>query len=370
MTDIPAPALSPEQRLRRPALTPEQRFRRSVYSTVAAGAALLLYIVVADQFMPVTPEARVLYDTIRVAPEVSGTVVQVHVTNDQPAKAGQVLFEIDPNRYELAVTAAELAVEQAEQTIRQRDADIAEARAAVASARAAAEEARRQANRMVELSKRNAVSLAATDAAIARRDETRAALGVAEARLRASLVLRGEEGPDNLYLREARNKLALAQRDLRQTKVVLAEDGIITNMRLRPGNYISSGTPVLAVVGLQPTIAADFREKALARVQVGDQALVSFDAIPGRLFEGHVASIDAGIAQGQVNPDGTLVQTVETDRWIRRAQRVRVNVQLNDPPRLVSGSRATVQLVPGGSPIARMLAEAQIRLIALVRYVY
>ena len=354
----------------RPALTPEQRFRRSVYTATAAGALLLLYAVVADQFMPITPEARVLYDTTRVAPEISGTVVRVNVTNDQRVKAGQVLFEIDPVRYQLAVDAAELALEQAEQTILRRDAEIAEARAAIAIAKATADEAMREATRTWELCKRNVVPVSTAEAAAAERDAALAAVQVAEARLRASLVQRGVEGPDNLYLREARNKLAIARRDLEQTRVIAAEDGVIANMRLRPGNYVAPGTPVLAVVGLNPIIAADFREKALTRVGVGDEALVSFDALPGRVFAGRVASIDAGVAQGQVNADGTLAQTVETDRWIRRAQRVRVNVSLDAPPRLVSGARATVQLVPNGSVIARALAQAQIRLFALVRYVY
>jgi multidrug resistance efflux pump len=351
-------------------LTPEQRFRRSVFVATAAGLSLLLYAVVADQFMPITPEARVIYDTTRIAPEVSGTVVRVNVSNDQSVKAGQVLFEIDPTRYQLAVEAADVALAQARQTILQRDADIAEARAAVSSAKATADEAVRQANRKLELSNRNAVPHSVAEAAAAERDAALASVQVAEARLRASVVQRGDAGSDNLYLREARNRLALARRDLEQTRVVAAEDGIIANLRLRPGDYVAPGAPVLAVVGQNPTVVADFREKALTRVDIGDPALVSFDALPGRVFTGRVASIDAGIAQGQLYADGTLAQTIETDRWLRRAQRVRVNLQLDDPPRLVSGARATVQLAPAGSVFARAIAEAQIRLISLVRYVY
>ncbi|WP_158675196.1 efflux RND transporter periplasmic adaptor subunit [Pseudoxanthomonas sp. SGNA-20] len=359
-----------DQTSRPPEPTPEQRFRRSVYIATAIGVLLLLYVVVADQFMPLTPESRVLYDTTRIAPEVPGTVVRVNVANGQAVKAGQVLFEIDSTRYELAVRSAKLALEETERTIRQRDADIAAARAAVASARAVADDAVRQARRQVALAEQRVVPASAAEAAVARRDESLAALRAAEARLQAVLVQRGEQGPDNLYLREAKNNLAIAQRDLEHTRVVALEDGIVTNMRLRPGNYVPAGTPVLALVGLKPTITADFREKALNRVNPGDPAIVSLDALPGRVFVGRVVSVDAGIAQGQLNPDGSLVETVETDRWIRRAQRVRVNVQLEDPPQLVSGSRATVQLVPHSSTIARVFAEAQIRLLAALRYVY
>jgi len=354
----------------RSSVTPEQRFRRSVCASVSAAALLLLYAVVADRFMPITPEARVLYDTTRVAPEVSGTVVRVNVANDQPVESGQVLFELDPTRYKLAVEAAQLALEEAEQTTRQWDADIAEARAAVASARAAADDAIREAERKAQLSERKVVPISMAESAAATRDEALALVRVAEARLRSSLVKRGDDGPDNLFLREARNKLAVAQRDLTLTKVVAAEDGIVVNMRLRPGHYIAAGTPVLTVVGRTPTIAADFREKALTQVRIGDQALVNFDALPGRVFAGRVVSIDAGIAQGQVDADGTLAQPVETDRWIRRAQRVRVNVQLDAPPDLVSGARATVQLVPDSPSVFRLFAKAQIVLFALARYVY
>jgi len=356
--------------LPKPILTPEQRFRRSVYRCVGVGAFFLFYLVIADQFMPVTSEVRVIYDTTRIAPEVSGTVVRVNVDNDQPIKAGEVLFEIDPTRYELNVTSARLALEQAELTIRQRDADIAEARAAIASAKATADDAIRQANRKLELSANNTISKSDADTAVANRDESVAALHVAEARLRSSIVLRGDEGPDNLYLREARNNLAIAERDLSKTKVALSEGGTVTNMHLRPGNYVSAGAPVMAVVGLNPTIGADFREKALSRVHVGDPAYVTFDALPGQVFNGHVSSIDAGIAEGQINADGSLVEIVETDRWIRRAQRVRVNVTLETPPEVVSGGRATVQLVPNNSWFSRVFAQIQIRVLALSHYVY
>lgn len=327
-------------------------------------------MVLADLFIPVTPEARVLYDTTRIAPEVAGTVVRVHVADGESVKAGQVLFEIDPTRYALAEKSARLALEEVERTIRQRDADIAAARAAVASAKAVADDAARQANRQVALSRQHAVSVSLAEAAESRRDESRAALRMAEARLRATQVLRGETGSNNLDLRVAQNNLAIAQRDLALTHVVAAEDGVVANMRLRPGHYVAPGTPVLALVGLKPTIAADFREKALRRVRVGDPAIVSLDAMPGRVFRGRVVSIDAGVARGQVNPDGSLVETVETDRWIRRAQRVRVNVELDAPPSLVSGARATVQLVPNDTVLARVVAAAQIRLLALLHYVY
>ncbi|MFC0284332.1 HlyD family secretion protein [Camelimonas abortus] len=354
----------------RPSLTPEQRFRRSVFTSAAAAALLLLYAVIADRYMPVTPEARALYDTVRVAPEVSGAVVRVNVANNQPVEAGQVLFEIDPSRYALAVRAAQLAIEHAGQANRQLDAEIAEAEAAVASARAAAADQVRQARRKTELSERMVVPVSMAETAAARRDEALAALQAAQARLSSSLVRRGDRGPDNLAMREARNRLAIAQRELASTTVVAAQDGVVANMWLRPGHYVAAGAPVLTVVGRTPTIVADFREKALTRVRPGDRALVSFDALPGQVFAGRVISIEAGVAQGQVDPDGMLARTVETDRWIRRAQRVRVNVRLDAPPRLVSGARATVQLVPRGSAVFRFLARIQIVLFAQARHVY
>jgi multidrug resistance efflux pump len=174
----------------------------------------------------------------------------------------------------------------------------------------------------------------------------------------------------NLKLRTALNRLDVARRDLGHTRVLAVGAGRVANLQLRPGDFVQTGSPVMALVGTAPIVAADFREKTLARVRLSDRAFVTFDAKPGEVYPGRVDSIDAGIAQGQLNADGALVQTVETDRWIRRAERVRVNILLDEPLSLTSGARATVQISPSQGGVWARIAAWQIRLVALFRYVY
>ncbi|WP_066098178.1 HlyD family secretion protein [Xanthomonas massiliensis] len=336
---------------------------------LAIGALLLGYIALADRFMPITPEARALSGVTRIAPEVSGRVLAVSVANNQPVSAGQPLFRIDPLAYRQAVAAAELAVQQAIQDNGERDAAVAQAQAAVASAQSAADDAARQAERLQALARQRYVALGQAQTALAERDAAMAALRSARAQLQAARVQRGAPGEANLALRTAGNSLDIARRDLDRTQVRAPQDGVVANLQLRPGDYAQAGQSVLALVGRNPVVAADFREKTLAGVHVGDRALVVFDGRPGQVYVGRVASIDAGIAQGQLDADGALVETVETDRWIRRAERMRVNVRLDQAPHLPSGARATVQLVPTGG-LAALLARVQIRLASWVAYVY
>lgn len=319
--------------------------------------------------MPITPEARAFHGVTRISPEVSGKVVAVEVANNQPVSAGQLLFRIDPLAYRQVVAAAELAVQQAMQDNRERDADVEQARSAVISAQSASDYAQRQAKRMQTLVQVHAVSVEQAQSAQTAADAALAELRSARARLQAAQVQRGAEGDANLAVRTARNRLDMARRDLNRTWVKAPQDGVVSNLQLRQGAYAQAGQPVLALVGRDPVVAADFREKTLARVHVGDRALVAFDGRPGQVYVGRVESVDAGIAQGQLDADGALVETVETDRWIRRAERMRVNVRLEAGPDLPSGARATVQLLPAGG-LAALLARVQIRLASWVAYVY
>ncbi len=58
---------------------------------------------------------------------------------------------------------------------------------------------------------------------------------------------------------------------------------MVANLQLQPGDYVPAGQPVIALVADRAEIVADFREKSLRHVNVGDEAQVVFDALPGTL---------------------------------------------------------------------------------------
>ncbi|WP_411571695.1 HlyD family efflux transporter periplasmic adaptor subunit [Pectobacterium cacticida] len=83
-------------------------------------------------------------------------------------------------------------------------------------------------------------------------------------------------------MRTALNRLDIVRRDLDRTRVYAPQDGVIGNLQLRLGDYAQAGQPVLVLVGPDPVVAADFREKTRVRVRVGDRALVAFDGRSGK----------------------------------------------------------------------------------------
>lgn len=353
-------------------MSPDARFRALMLGSLALTGLTFVYYLVADMHMPVSPEARLTYHVTQVAPDVSGRVVDVSVRNNQEVARGQLLFRVDPDTYRTAVHDAELLVEQARQDNSQLDATIAAATAEVRRAQAHADDAERELRRFRELVADRYVSRSALDQAQARSDVAHAALQSSRAALNAARVQRGSDGDSSLRLRRARNVLANAQLNLRRSEVVALAPGIVSNMRLEAGAYAQAGAPKLALISTSPNLQADFREKALLHVDGGTKAQVAFDALPGRLFDAVVTSLDAGVARGQIDPDGRLASPDQSDRWVRDAERVRVNLRLLEPPPrpLMTGARATVQLHPQPDGLRHWLGRVQIRVITLLHYVY
>lgn len=353
-------------------MTPDQRFARWVQIAIVALACFFLYFLTADLTMPLTPQAQMTRPVVKIAPRVAGQVIEVPVHNNQRVEAGQLLFRLDPHPFQLAVERARLAVEQARQDNTELDASLAAARAAASAARAQRDELSEHAQRLRALLGRQHISRQAYDKAEADRQVAEAELLAALARVGEMKARRGQAGHDNLRLRQARNDLHQANLQLAYSEVRAQTSGVLSNLQLTPGAFLSAGTAVAALVANPPDIIADFREKALRYVRTNSPAVVVFDARPGELFSAHVSHFDAGVREGQIEANGELAAPVESERWVRDAQRQRVHIELDEPlpVTLPTGAKATIQLEPFDNPVVGFFAGVQIRLISLLHYVY
>ena len=353
-------------------MTADSAFRAWMAGALALTGLTFAYYLAADINMPMSPEARLTYRVTQVAPDVSGRVIEVRVRNNQHVQPGQLLFRIDPASYLAAVHDAQLQVEQAGQDNAELDAAVVAASAEVERSAAQLRDAERELQRFRALIDDRYVSRSALDQAQARRDVAAAQLQSAHAARKVLQQRRGSAGASSLRLRRARNALARAQIDLQRTWVVALEPGIVSNMRLETGAYAQAATPKLALVSTLPQLHADFREKSVLNIVPGTIAEVAFDALPGRVFDAEVMSLDAGVSGGQIDPDGRLATPEQDDRWVRDAERVRVNLRLQQlPPRsLMTGARATVQLHPRNEGLRHWLGQLQIRLVSRLHYVY
>ena len=353
-------------------MNPEKRFRLWMSTCLATAVGAFAYFLIADIHMPISADARLIYRVTQVSPEVNGRVVRVAVANNQRVQRGDLLFEIDPLVYRNAVQNAELQLEQAVQSNAELDAAIASAASQVNRAQAQYQDAEREHGRFRLLSKEGFVSRAALDKAEAQSVTASAELEAARAALQAAKVRRGSAGEQSLRLRLAHNALANSRIDLTRSKVTALEPGVVSNLQLEAGTYAQAGVPRLALVSTSPQLHADFREKSLRGVAAGTLAEVAFDALPGLVFKSEVTSLEPGIADGHIVADGRLASPDHSDRWLRDAERVRVNLRLlqSPPVQLMSGARATVQLHTGTGGVRLWLGHAQIQFVSYLHYVY
>lgn len=352
-------------------MTPDQKFARWVKHAIVVFVLVFAYFLVADLTIPLTPQAMATRTVTKVAPRISGQITAIYVRNNQLVRKGDVLFEIDPRPFQLAVEQARLNLAQATKNNAQLDASIAAAQARVAASQIIAEQKTREANRFNTLFKKNGVSGQQRDDATSDATAARANLAAAKASLQELRVNRGATDDSNLAVQIAKNQLEQALLNLSYTQVAAEHDGAITNLQLESGTYAAAGMPLVALVDTEVDIIADFREKSLRRIDDHSYALIAFDSQPGKVYRAEISSLDAGVSSGQFNADGSLATPTVSNRWVRDAQRMRLHLTVagNLPNPLPAGARATVQLVPDGHMMG-WFARLQIKLLSTLHYIY
>ena len=354
-------------------MTPEQKFARWVRVSIAAFLAIFAWFIVADIWIPLTPDSTVMRVVTPVSPRVSGYVAQVHVHNNSQVKKGDLLYELDPTPFSNKVQAAQIAFEQAKLSNQQLDAQIAAARANLRTAQFTARNDKVTLDRYQRLSTMQNVSQSDLDKVRTTWQTSEQSVSALRASIHNLQIQRGErDDRRNVTLQQYQTTLREAQLNLEWTKIRAEADGTVSNLQLSPGLYASAGSPVMAVVNQQTDIVADFREKSLRHTRQGTDAAVVFDAMPGKVFAARVTSSDAGILAGQEEVNGELSQPEQSTRWVRDAQRMRIHVALDEPleKTLPTGARATVQLYNSEGAFARFFSGLQIHLISWLHYVY
>jgi RND family efflux transporter MFP subunit len=255
---------------------------------------------------PWTRDARISADIVGVTPDVSGLVSEVKVRDNQMVHRGDLLFVVDPARFDLALRQAE---------------------AVVASRLSTLQQAVRDFNRYN--------SLTSTEVSRQQVEQTQAA----------------EEGAAANYQQAIADR-DLAKLNLARTQISAPVNGIITNFDLRPGDYVTAGRPVTALVDSDSLrIDAYFEETRLPRIHVGDRVRIRLMGEATRL-NGHVESIAGGIEDRERQSGANLLANINpTFSWVRLAQRIPVRISLENVPAsvlIIPGRTATVDVIGSG----------------------
>ncbi len=322
--------------------------RLAVTSIIVIVAALLGHALWKNYlYSPWTRDGRVRAEVVRIAPDVSGLVTRVAVSDNQSVHKGDLLFAIDPARFRYAVDQAQANLDAAEASARAAGANINAALASAAARKAeydmrAEEAARRQ--RLGDIVTREERTNATATANSARATWAQAQAGGSQ----ASAVREQAQAA----VEQAQVALDQARLNLERTEVRAPVDGYVTNLDIRVGDYASTGSPRLALIDSHGYyIYGYFEETKLPQLRVGDPVDI-------RLMAGdvHLKGTITGIARGitdRDNPTGNdlLADVNPTFNWVRLAQRVPVRIAIDTaglPPDtlIAAGMTATIEVQP------------------------
>ena len=348
--------------------------RKWTLVVLAICVVFLLYSLIADRLTPYTSQAVAQAYIVGIAPEVAGRIIEIDVEDNTLVKAGQTLFRIDPEPYQIAVEEAEAKLASVGLTVGASTAGVASAEAKLAEMTARRDNTRDQTARVFELVKKGTYAAARGDSARAESKAAEAALQQAKAELDRARENLGPQGADNPQLREAMAALLQARLDLSHTDVLAPSDGLVTNLQLTTGQYAVLGQPLLAFIDIRDYwVSAEFRENSLGNVKPGDQAEITFDVLPGRIYQGTVENIGWAVSRGQTGAGsmGALPTVKNQTGWVRDPQRfpVRVDVAGKAPPGVRYNAQANVIVYAGGNPITDGIGWFWIRLVSLLSYV-
>jgi RND family efflux transporter MFP subunit len=257
---------------------------------------------------PWTRDGTVRAYVVTMAPEIAGRIVNLPVADNQFVHKGDLLIQIDPTDYKIAVDLAQAAVTQAQ---------------------ASNENVQRESQRRQQLS-----ALAVTT----EEQQTYASnAAVAQAQYQQAVA-----------------RLDQAKVNLDRTEIRAPVDGWVTNLLAQQGDYAAAGEKLISLTDADSFwVDGYFEETSLGPIRVGDPAEIKLMGY-SQIVRGHVQSITRAINVANAQPNGQGVATVNPIfTWVRLAQRIPVRIQIDQVPdgvKLVAGMTATVQIDPRSNP--------------------
>jgi membrane fusion protein (multidrug efflux system) len=284
-----------------------------------------------------TDDAFIEGHVILLSPRVSGQVTNLLVQDNQQVKAGDPLVEIDRRDYDtaLAQAQADLATAQGQLAQAKAQIDVDEAKAeqqksAVLAAEAEAARAAADLKRYESVESR-AISGSQLDLARAQGRTTAASVEVSLSSAKAAAaqaeLSRVSEAAAEARVQQAEAKLQQARLNLSYTEVTAPISGRVTQRTVESGNYVQTGQALLALVPVDVWVVANFKESQLSRMRPGQPVTMRIDAYAGRVFKGHVDSIQAGTGArfGLLPPENAV------GNYVKVVQRVPVKILFDEP---------------------------------------
>lgn len=288
-------------------------------STTALGGIVLVssLVLLMNYNHPYTSQAQRGVITIPLIPQVTGVVSDVSKKTNQFLQKGEILFRLEDTRYKNRVERLEADLVTAKHSVISLKAQYQEMKANTVQLTAVRDMLKTNYNRYIKGSyaKVNPFSVSEIDNArqryLAQEAKVKGSMSKQE-QIKSQLesILNGEES----QIASVRAQLAEAKYDLEQTVIRAPSNGYITQVLIRPGSYAAAFPlrPVMIFVPEQKKIiVTQFRQNSFLRLNVGNEAEVIFNTLPGKVFRGKLKEILPVVPGGAYQAQG-VVQAIAT----------------------------------------------------------
>lgn len=328
-----------------------------------AGILLLLYAWHLPPFnssQPTTENAYIRGQVTTIAPQLSGYISAVEVTDYQAVKTGDVIARLDDRIYrqKLAQAKAQLAsakaaLEVGKQSVSSAEASLRATEASHDAATSALEIAQTNWDRIETLHARGVASQSDLDTshqslqqAKATETQTAAQIVVQQEALKSARVALAADDAD---IASANAAVALAEIDLDNTVIRVRQDGHLGAVSARVGQYVSAGTSLVTEIGKDVWIVANFKETAIGDIRLGDDVSFTVDALHGETFHGKVDSFSPATASEYSLLSGSNA----TGNFTKIAQRLPIRISIDADQEMAD------HLAPGLSVVVEVETKSQ-----------
>lgn len=314
--------------------------RFTIYFLLIITLTSIVWMIKVMDETPRTDNAYVYADTINLAPEVNGRIIELPVKENQLVKKGDLLFRIDPTPFVDKLIRAKASLEELEQqiilmerTVESQKYNAQAAAKRVSAAQATAEQDASTLRRLEALNSNNYVSKESLDKARAAKRVSESQLN--SARLEAEQAKAAISSIDALVAQREVIKadISIAELDLKHTNVQAPFDGRVVSLKTTTGQYASVGQPIFTLIDSSNWfVIANFREADLVNIKANSDVIIYLMGDTKRKFSGIVESIGFGVYpdDGGATREG-LPDVSRTINWVRVAQRFPVRIRVINP---------------------------------------
>ncbi len=329
-------------------------------AVIAIAIGIGIVVSVRSRDYPSTDDATIDADVVHVAAAVGGRVIRIGVSENADVRKGDLLFQIDPLPYQLAVRQATSALDvahAANQSQRRAIATQQSANQVTGSQIAHAAEnlglAQRTAERLRPLAEKGYIPRQQYDQAVVAAQDAATMLRQARQQHAGTSAAIDTDAGSAATIGASEAALAISQRALDDTTVRASHPGRVVGLTVSTGEMVVPSQSMFTLIKSDEWfVMANFRETSLKHIAIGDCATVYSMVDRAHAIRGTVEGIGSGVLDDErVNLPRQLPYVQRSLNWVRVEQRFPVRIRLGHPPQALMrlGASAVVEVRHGSA---------------------